>query len=148
MKKFNWGTKLAIFISVYVLGILIFVGFSTTQDINLVSKDYYPQEMKYQSQIDKIKNAHALKDKVLISHQDGTIQIQFPADMQAGVEGSVVFYRPANSDKDLRSDIELDANGTQVFQTDRLLKGRYAVKLDWKHQGRAYYQEEAVYLSK
>ena len=143
MKKFNWGTKLAIFISVYVLGILIFVGFSTTQDINLVSTDYYPQEMKYQSQIDKIKNA-----QVSITQQAGTIEIQFPADMQAGVSGSVVFYRPSNSDKDLRSDIELDTNGTQVFPTDRLLKGRYAVKLDWQHQGRAYYQEEAIYLSK
>jgi len=148
MKKLNWGSKLGIFASIYVIGILIFVGFSTTQDINLVAKDYYPQEMKYQSQIDKIKNTHGLKEKVAITQQAGTIQIQFPIEMQSGVSGSIVFYRPADSGDDLRSDIELDGNGTQTFQADKLLQGRYAVKIDWQHQSKEYYQEEAIYLSK
>ena len=148
MKKLSWGSKLAMFISVYVIGILCFVGFSTTQDINLVSKDYYPQEMKYQAQIDKIKNAQALKDKVVISQNAGMIKVQFPENMRTDVMGSVIFYRPSNSDNDLRSDINLDASGLQEFNADRLIKGRYAVKIDWTHQNKAYYQEEAIYLSK
>ena len=148
MKKISWGTKLAMFASVYVIGVLIFVGFSTTQDINLISKDYYPQGIGYQSKIDKIKNAQALDEKVVITQQAGTIQIQFPEEMHSQVSGSIVFYRPADSDNDLRSDIELDANGTQVFNSDKFLQGRYAVKVDWEYQSNAYYQEEAIYLSK
>ena len=148
MKKLSWGTKLAMFISVYVIGILIFVGFSLTQDINLISKDYYPQGIEFQSKIDKIKNTHTLKEKVIVSQQGGTIQVQFPVGMRADVSGSIIFYRPSNSDDDLRSDIKLDETGLQVFNSEQFVKGRYAIQVDWKHQGEAYYQEEAIYLSK
>lgn len=148
MKKLSWGTKLGMFASVYVIGVLIFVVFSTTQDINLISKDYYPQGIEFQSKIDKIKNVHDLKEKVVLSQKAGTINIQFPEGMHEGVIGSIIFYRPSNSDNDLRSDIKLDASGLQVFDADKLINGRYAIKIDWTHQDKAYYQEEAIYLSK
>ena len=148
MKNLSWGTKLAMFISVYVIGILIFVGFSLTQDINLISKDYYPQGIEFQSKIDKIKNTHTLKEKVVVSQQGGIIQVQFPVGMRVDVSGSIIFYRPSNSDDDLRSDIKLDETGLQVFKSEQFVKGRYAIQVDWKHQGEAYYQEEAIYLSK
>ena len=45
--------------------------------------------------------------------------------------------------------IPVDANnGTFVFKSDKLVKGRYAIQVDWVHQDKAYYQEEAIYLSK
>ena len=148
MKNLSWGTKLAMFISVYVIGILIFVGFSLTQDINLISKDYYPQGIDFQSKIDKIKNTHTLDEKVVVSQKGGTIQVQFPEGMRTDVSGSIIFYRPSNSDDDLRSDIKLDGSGLMFFKSNRLVKGRYAIQVDWKYQGEAYYQEEAIYLSK
>jgi len=148
MKKLSWGTKLAMFASVYVIGILIFVGFSTTQDINLISKDYYPQGIGYQSKIDKIKNAQTLKEKVIVSQKVGVIQVQFPEGMRSDISGSIIFYRPSNSDEDLRSDIKIDATGLQVFMTDKFITGRYAIKIDWEHEEKGYYQEEAIYLSK
>ncbi len=148
MKNLSWGTKLAMFISVYVIGILIFVGFSLTQDINLISTDYYPQGIEFQTKIDKIKNTHTLKEKIIVSQQGGTIQVQFPEGMRSDVSGSIIFFRPSNSDNDLRSDIKLDETGLQVFKSEQFVKGRYAIQIDWKHQGEAYYQEEAIYLSK
>jgi hypothetical protein len=148
MKKLSWGTKLAMFISVYVIGILIFVGFSLTQDINLISTDYYPQGIDFQTKIDKIKNTYTLKEKVVISQKSGIVQVQFPEGMRNDVNGSIIFYRPSNSDNDLRSDIKLDDTGLQTFKSDKLIKGRYAIKIDWTHQDKAYYQEEAIYLSK
>lgn len=148
MKKLSWGTKLAMFASIYVIGILVFVVFSTTQDINLISKDYYPQGIEYQSKIDKIRNGQNLREKVVISQKVGIIQVQFPKGMQNEVSGSIIFYRPSNSDNDLRSDIKLNESGIQIFSSDRLIKGRYAVKVDWTHQDKGYYQEEAIYLSK
>ena len=75
MKKLSWGTKLAMFASIYVIGILIFVGFRTTQDINLISEDYYPQGIDFQSKIDKMKNTQTLKEKIVISQKKGIIQV-------------------------------------------------------------------------
>ena len=148
MKKLSWGSKLGMFASIYVIGIIVFVIFSTTQDINLISNDYYPQGIEYQSKIDKIKNAQNLTEKVLISQKSGIIQVQFPEGMRNELTGNIIFYRPSNSDNDLRSEIKLDESGLQIFNSDRLIKGRYAVKIDWKHQNKGYYQEEAIYLSK
>ncbi len=148
MKKLSWGTKLAMFASIYVIGILVFVVFSTTQDINLISKDYYPQGIEFQSKIDKIKNTQTLKEKVIVSQKGGTIQVQFPEGMRSDVSGSIIFFRPSNSENDLRSDIKLDETGIQVFKSDKFVKGRYAIQIDWKHQDEAYYQEEAIYLLK
>ncbi len=148
MKKLSWGTKLAMFASLYVIGILVFVVFSTTQDINLISKDYYPQGIDFQTKIDKIKNTQTLKEKVVVVQEGGNIKVQFPENMQTDVTGRVIFYRPSNSDKDLRSDINLDASGLQVFKVDKFVNGRYAIQIDWTHKDKSYYQEEAIYLSK
>lgn len=148
MKKLSWGTKLAMFASIYVIGVLIFVVFSTTQDINLISKDYYPQGIEFQSKIDKIKNTQTLTEKVIVSQKGGIIEVQFPKGMREDVNGSIILYRPSNSDNDLRSDINLNDEGVQLFESEKLVKGHYAIQIDWEYQGKEYYQEEAIYLSK
>lgn len=144
----NWGTKLGIGASIYVIGILAFVAFSTTQQINLVSKDYYPKEVEYQKQIDKIKNAKALIEDVLIIQENGKIQIQFPTVMHNQVKGEIIFYRPANYQSDIKCDIEIDETGFQELSTNQLLKGMYTIKIDWEHNNKGYYKEESIYLNK
>jgi len=148
MKKISWGTKLGIGASIYVVGILTFVGFSTTQKINLVSKDYYPKEVVYQGQIDKLKNAENLKNNIQIIQKNGMLQIQFPENMHSNVSGDIIFYRPADYESDLKYAIEIDETGFQQLNIDPLLKGMYTIKLDWKHNNIGYYKEEAVYLNK
>ncbi|PCH71490.1 MAG: hypothetical protein COC06_00740 [Bacteroidales bacterium] len=148
MKKISWGTKLGIGASIYVVGVLAFVGFSTTQKINLVSKDYYPKEVVYQGQIDKLKNAKELKDNIQITQKNGTFQIQFPANMRNQVKGEIMFYRPADYEYDVKYAIKIDENGFQEVSTDQLLKGMYTIKIDWEHNNIGYYKEEAVYLNK
>jgi hypothetical protein len=148
MKKLNWGTKLGMMASLYVIGVLIFVGFSTTQKINLVSKDYYPSGVKHQDQINKIKNAHHMQNPVVIEELDDAIQIIFPEEMRTGVNGKVVLYRPADYESDMKFKLKLDDNGIYSLSTDQLLNGRYTLKLDWTHKDVPYYKEEAIYLSK
>jgi hypothetical protein len=147
MKKLNWGTKLAIGASIYVIAILTFVGFSTTQKINLVSKDYYPKEIEYQQQIDKIKNSQELKDQIEITQENGNLLIQFPANMHNQVKGEILFYRPADYESDSKTAIDIDENGLQKLNTNQLLKGMYTIKIDWEHNGIGYYKEEAIYLN-
>jgi len=148
MKKLSWGTKLGIGASIYVIGVLIFVGFSTTQKINLVSKDYYPKEVKYQEQINKIKNAQEMPIAIQIEQVGNNIEVKFPTKMLTGVEGDIILYRPADYESDMKYQIALNDSGVHTLSTNELLKGRYTVQIDWKHKGVAYYKEEAIYLSK
>lgn len=144
----SWGTKLGIGASIYVIGILAFVGFSTTQQINLVSKDYYPKEVEYQKQIDKLKNTKELLEDVHITQENGKLQIQFPTNMQNQVKGEIIFYRPANYKADLKYTIEIDESGFQELSTKQLLKGMYTIQIDWEHKNIGYYKEEGIYLNK
>lgn len=148
MKKLSWGTKLAIGASIYVIGVLTFVGFSTTQKINLVSKDYYPKEVVYQKQIDKLKNTKELTESILISQKNGKLQFQFPTNMHSEVSGEIILYRPADYESDLKYTIQLDTNGFQEINSEQLLKGKYTVKIDWLHKKVGYFMEEGIYLSK
>ena len=148
MKKLNWGTKLGIMASIYVIGVLIFVGFSTTQKINLVSKDYYPVGVKHQDKINKIKNAQQLETPVSIEQVGENIEIKFPTEMQSGVEGDIIVYRPADYDLDHKYKLALNDSGVHVLNTSELLQGRYTIKLDWVYNDVPYYKEEAIYLSK
>jgi hypothetical protein len=148
MKKLNWGTKLGIMASIYVIGVLIFVGFSTTQKINLVSKDYYPVGVKHQDKINKIKNAQQLKTPVSIEQVGENIEIRFPGEMQSGIKGDIIVYRPADYDLDLKYKLAVNNNGIHTLSTNNLLQGRYTIKLDWVHNNVPYYKEEAIYLSK
>ncbi|WP_372752668.1 FixH family protein [Labilibaculum sp.] len=148
MKKLSWGTKLAIGASIYVIGILIFVGFSTTQKINLVSKDYYPKEVEYQTQIDKIKNAKELPESIVITQEHGKIKFQFPSGMHHDITGEIIFYRPADYESDIKTAILIDENGVQELDSEQLLQGMYTIKIEWKHAGVGYYKEEAIYLNK
>ena len=52
----NWGKGIFIFYSLFVVAILSVVYFAFTQEVNLVSEDYYQQEIAYESQIERIKN--------------------------------------------------------------------------------------------
>lgn len=148
MKKMNWGTKLGIMASIYVIGVLIFVGFSTTQKINLVSKDYYPTAINHQEQITKIKNALQMETPVTIEQVGENIEIRFPDEMKNGIEGDIIMYRPADYDLDLKYKLALNESGVHVLSTNNLLKGRYTIKLDWVQSDVPYYKEEAIYLSK
>ncbi|WP_421918078.1 FixH family protein [Marinifilum sp.] len=148
MKKLSWGTKLGIMASLYVIGVLIFVGFSTTQKINLVSKDYYPTGVKHQDKINKIRNAQQLENPVTIKQVGNNIEITFPLGMRSGVKGDIIVYRPADYDLDLKYKLALTDSGVHVISTDELLQGRYTIKLDWVYNDVAYYKEEAIYLSK
>jgi predicted small secreted protein len=148
MKKMNWGTKLGIMASIYVIGVLIFVGFSTTQKINLVSKDYYPTGVKHQDKIDKIRNAQQLETPVSIKQTGESIEISFPSEMKSGIEGDIIVYRPADYDLDLKYKLAVNDGGIHTLKTDQLLQGRYTIKIDWVHNNIPYYKEEAIYLSK
>ena len=99
----NWGWRIVVLYSAFVLMTLFMVVFFMRQKVDLVAKDYYRQEIEYQEQIDKISNTNSLKEPldVLYSSKNRTISVQFPSEHAAqGIEGKIHLYRPANADED------------------------------------------------
>ena len=147
--KINWGTGI-------VIGFVLFIGFImfmvvtmlTDKNFNhdLVTPDYYNQELKYQEEIDAEKNAQKLSENVSIRNSKEGITISFPKDLKfSNIKGNVSFYRPSN--KKLDFDIPIVLSSDKLLIPDnRLVEGRWDIKVNWTYQGVHYlYKDKTTY---
>lgn len=141
--KINWGLRIIILYSGFVLLMLTLVYKCTQQKFDLVSKDYYAQELAYQKVIDGSHNMTMLNEQVTIKQQPGGIYIQLP-DSQVGLEnGKIFFYRPSDASKDRK--IDFSTINTAVSYKD-LVKGVYKIKLTWDLNDKHFFEEQSIYI--
>jgi hypothetical protein len=140
----NWGNKLVLVFVAFALfmGYMVYRAVSTKYD--LVSKDYYKDELRYQERIDGVKNAVALGD-VTISQDSTAIQIQLPKEHKGyAVKGEVFFYCITDDSKDFKLPLQVDSIATQVVMKKQLQKAPYQVKLNWQVGRDAFYNEQKL----
>jgi hypothetical protein len=140
----NWGNKLVVVFVAFALfmGYMVYRALSTKYD--LVSKDYYKDELRYQERIDGVKNAVAL-DSVTISQDASAIQIRLPKEHKGyAVKGEVLFYCITDDSKDFKLPLQVDSSATQVVMKKQLQKAPYQVKLNWQVGKDAFYNEQKL----
>ena len=142
--KWNWGTKLAIWIIVFILFILTLVYMSFSYDIGLVEKDYYPKGLKYQSRIDAINNAKNIDVVFNISQEGENVIIEMP-DVQVK-DGTITFFRPSDNSFDRVFSWDLDEDNNIKLPVRELTEGKYIVKFNWKHEDKEYYVEQIYFV--
>lgn len=147
--KLNWGTGIVLAFIGFIGFILFFVIQMNTNkklDHDLVTEDYYEQELEYQNDIDKEKNAKKLKQNISWEKTSEGILIKFPQDFEIkNITGKVFLYRPSNKQFDFETAISL-SNHNMLIPDTRLLDGRWNIKVDWQYNGIQYlYKKEIVY---
>ncbi len=147
--KFNWGTGLAVVITLFILGTLGVVGFIISLDFHMVTENHYEKAVNYQEHIDRVKQTGVLDTPVEIVYRpgDGEIQVLFPYSLTEGkLNGVVELYRPSDSSQDQRTELSADEQGIHRISTQNLAAGKWLVKVTWTSEGREYYQQKNVYL--
>lgn len=144
----NWGYKVAIMYTSFVIMMLVLVGMSVKQSFDLVSDDYYSQQIDYQSRINKINNTQKLQEplRVVVSDAENSIAIQYPKAFD-NVSGKILLYRPTNAKSDILLDVTTNENNKQQINTTSLEKGMWRLKIDWKANETEYYNEEVIVLN-
>ena len=145
--KFNWGTGIVIAIVSFMAFILYFVVMmSTTKSAShdLVTEEYYQQELNYQNEINAYNNAKEKSKTLLIKKTTKGISILFPKNLELqNIKGTVSFYRPSN--KKLDFDVEISLTDPLLLIPDtKLLDGRWDIKVWWQYQGKPYLQKEKI----
>jgi FixH len=144
----NWGNKLLITFLVFGGGILWLVYRSMNAKFELVEKDYYKSELRYQDVIDASNHANALATSVKIEQANGRVLLQLPEEMKGQrITGTVLFYCDYNSDQDRKFSLNVDANADQVFEKGALLPGNYLVKISWNANKTNYYTEKLMTIN-
>jgi len=115
------------------------------EDVNLVSKDYYQQELNHQQKITQQENANQLKEKPQLSFENNSVRLLFPFSSTIQ-KGELRVMRP--SDDRLDQLFELNATGgdNQLFPLKVWQKGLYRVSLTWTMEGKDYYFEKVMVL--
>ena len=147
--KINWGTGIVLAFIAFISFIMYFViSMSTNKDIesDLVTENYYGQELEFENDLRKQRNAQKLKENITLIHTQEGLTITFPKDMDASdISGKVFLYRPSNKQLDFESSISLSEHNL-LIPDKRLLDGRWNIKVDWQYKGNSYvYKTEIVY---
>ncbi|MCU0345429.1 MAG: FixH family protein [Saprospiraceae bacterium] len=143
--KLNWGTSIAIFYIAFAATMVGFVIKSKSYDHSLVTDDYYAKDLAYQQQYDKMANAKALATDLTIGKMGGQVQFLFPKEV-AQPSGEILFYRADDKRQDFTVQVSADSNGLQNVPTEKLVPGRWTVKVDWQGGGKGFYKEQVVIL--
>lgn len=141
----NWGNKLIIVFLLFaaLMSTLVYKCINTKYD--LVSKDYYKDELRYQDKMDGMANAAKVSD-VAISQNKDSITIDFPKELNGeNPTGEVWFYCATDDRKDKKFAMNTDASGKQIILKNTLPKSKYQVKLNWKTADhKIYYAEKDI----
>ncbi len=142
----GWGWKIALLYSCFVGLILTLVVASSRQKFDLVSVDYYKQELAYQGVLDAARNQSGLSAPVSIQANENNVIIDFPGEFKDKIiSGEVRFYSAVNAQWDQTVKIQTD-NNRQIIDRTILRNTQYTIKIRCSVDGKNYYQESAIQL--
>ena len=142
----NWGYKIIIIYSAFVLGIVFMVYKATQQNTDLVTTDYYAKELVYQDRIDEAKRTSLLSAQITIVKKSRQLEIGFPTEfLNKKITGSVKLYFPPDEKKDAVKGFETAGSMVEI-PIPQKNKGFHYVQVSWVAEGLNYYYEQKINL--
>ncbi len=138
----NWGKGIMIVMGLFIVFIGVLVSVLISRKVDLVTEEYYQEEIAYQSEIDAISSGNAL-DSLVISQKDEQLIIQFAKNIRPD---SVVVHLWRPNDKKL--DQSFSVTGTEIFliPLKKLHQGNYDIRCEYWTDSKNYIQKSRVLI--
>jgi hypothetical protein len=141
----NWGKSIVLAFVLFAIFIGVLVTVCVRQDISLVTRDYYKEDIDYQSQMDRQRNTEQLSQKPKIDLVDNqSLRVAF--DFSQFDAGKLVFYSPSDISEDKTFKLEATSSPFQIFSLGSPRKGNYRIKMTWSENGKEFYFEKSIYI--
>ena|SRR6218665_98668 len=140
MKKLHWGHGLAIALGCFILFILflILVFPMGKQNAEMISNNYYEEELRYQDIIDAKENAAKLEEQPVYKATSEGMMISFPASIKVDEDkANFVLFRTEDSNLDVKKEVGLQHN-LFLIPKKVLSPGSYTLKLKWTENKKPY----------
>ena len=143
MKRNLWPYAIIAYFVVFIGAMATWIVFAVRNDHQLVRKDYYEQELKFQNDLDGQNRAAEVKVGVDYDSQEQTITLDLPNQAD---KGAIYFYRPSNAklDRELVLDLE---NGKQTVNVRGFEEGLWKVRVVWTADGIEYRHNATLIFS-
>ncbi len=143
--KLNWGHKIMFAFIAFVALMFTLVYKSMHTDFDLVSKEYYKDELAFQDIIDGQNNALALSSSSKITIGDKELTITLPEEMKhTNTKGNIWFYCPTDAKNDRKMELAINEQAIQVISLENFKSAPYIVKLQWEVNGKKFYCEQPL----
>ncbi|HEY5750718.1 MAG TPA: FixH family protein [Chryseolinea sp.] len=142
----NWGKSIVLAFILFAAFIGVLVTVCVRQDISLVSKTYYQEELAFEAQMDRQRNTEALIDKPEIQVvEDRSLKITFAGFSQLK-KGRLNLYSPGDATQDRTFSLQPTSASAQIFSIEKLRKGKYIARMTWTMHEKEFYYETTLYL--
>ncbi len=134
MKNFSWGHGIVIALAAFIIFILsmMFLFTNGQKNSEMVTDNYYEEELKYQDVIDAKKRADDLQEKPVYKQDKSGIVISFPKDYDnSNTTVKFVLNRTDDQNLDIHKTVQLDANKSFTIPSQVLRLGNYTLRLTW-----------------
>jgi nitrogen fixation protein FixH len=143
--KNYWPLGVTLTLVFFFFGTIGLIVMACMQRVDLVSNNYYEEEIRYQKQIDRVEREQHLESQATAAYDPATrrVTISLPLHPTPGqVQGHIQFYRPSDADVDENYELKPDADGAQIIDASRLEQGLWRVKVSWSASGQDYYFDQ------
>src|ERR1043166_10080260 len=99
-KNNPWPIAIAAYFAVFGVFIVAFTIYATSQRTDLVGRDYYDQEIRFQQQLDCLNRTQPIHAQVSVTYdalQQSVIIAVPAAHARAQISGRIHFYRPSDA---------------------------------------------------
>ncbi|MBL0036833.1 MAG: FixH family protein [Flavobacteriales bacterium] len=145
--KFNWGHGIFISMVIFVIMMTSFMVRAFHNQEELVTENYYAEELKYQDRIDRMTNATEAGEAMRTEVVAGALVLTFPARFAgAPINGSAHLLKPNDSRADRTVELVVDNTGRCTIDTQGWMKGVYHLQVDWNAEGVDHYSEDHIHV--
>lgn len=136
-----------IFVAFLLFGLFIatLVTVCIKQDINLVSENYYQEELAHQQKMDLIGNTQTLEVVPKITLDNGMINVDFEG-FDKLQNGELHLLRPSDQRLDYKFLLHPSHSTVQQFKVPQWQKGLYRVSMQWTMEGKDFYYEKLIVM--
>ncbi|WP_128331782.1 FixH family protein [Apibacter sp. HY039] len=144
--KFTWAHGIIIALASFIIFIsyMVFTIEFSKNSFDLVTDDYYEDEIYFQKEIDAIERAQKLAEKPQVSILESQgIKITFPKDFNSlNTTGRFQLFRANSKDLDInKKSLDFETGNSILIPVKLLVKGNYVLKLYWEKDKDKYQME-------
>src|SRR5581483_8278656 len=125
-KRNPWPAGIIAAFALFIAGTAGLVVLASSHRLDLVSADYYEQEIRFQNQIDRVARTRELAADATVNYDEAsrTLTISLPHDAASGtIAGRIHLYRPSAAGLDCDLKLELNSDGVQALDASQLQRG-------------------------
>ena len=147
--KSLWPYGIIAAFAIFITGTVALIVLACSQRTDLVSTDYYEQEIKFQSHLDRLRRTRELDVTGLVAYDAARqrITISLPAEqVRHAVSGRVQLYRPSAAGLDRQLALAPNSSGVQVVEAKGLRPGLWKVRVSWTVGENDYFMDRKIVI--